>query len=144
MAFQLQYKDDSPDIIADRARMGTEVRESFFDLYSEDLKEASKVLALAFAGERRVFLCGTGSCYAVAALLQGRFINPPQAARGPLPAALLSARPMGNPDPLAEAGGTRIFARQLEAFGGDGDVLVLFTPDGNGSSLVEAARTARE
>ena len=81
MAFQLQYKDDSPDIIADRARMGTEVRESFFDLYSEDLKEASKVLALAFAGERRVFLCGTGSCYAVAALLQGRFINPPQAAR---------------------------------------------------------------
>ena len=99
MAFQLQYKDDSPDIIADRARMGTEVRESFFDLYSEDLKEASKVLALAFAGERRVFLCGTGSCYAVAALLQGRFINPPQAARGPLPAALLSARPMGNPDP---------------------------------------------
>ena len=144
MAFQLQYKDDSPDIIADRARMGTEVRESFFDLYSEDLKEASKVLALAFAGERRVFLCGTGSCYAVAALLQGRFINPPQAARGPLPAALLSARPMGNPDPLAEAGGTRIFARQIEAFGGDGDVLVLFTPDGNGSSLVEAARTARE
>lgn len=134
MAFQLQYKDDSPDIIADRARMGTEVRESFFDLYSEDLKEASKVLALAFAGERRVFLCGTGSCYAVAALLQGRFINPPQAARGPLPAALLSARPMGNPDPLAEAGGTRIFARQIEAFGGDGDVLVLFTPDGNGSS----------
>ena len=120
MAFQLQYKDDSPDIIADRARMGTEVRESFFDLYSEDLKEASKVLALAFAGERRVFLCGTGSCYAVA------------------------ARPMGNPDPLAEAGGTRIFARQIEAFGGDGDVLVLFTPDGNGSSLVEAARTARE
>ena len=81
---------------------------------------------------------------AVAALLQGRFINPPQAARGPLPAALLSARPMGNPDPLAEAGGTRIFARQIEAFGGDGDVLVLFTPDGNGSSLVEAARTARE
>lgn len=144
MAFQLQYKDDSPDIIADRARMGTEVRESFFDLYSEDLKEASKVLALAFAGERRVFLCGTGSCYAVAALLQGRFINPPQAARGPLPAALLSARPMGNPDPLAEAGGTRIFARQIEAFGDDGDVLVLFTPDGNGSSLVEAARTARE
>ena len=32
----------------------------------------------------------------------------------------------------------------FEAFGGDGDVLVLFTPDGNGSSLVEAARTARE
>ena len=140
MAFQLQYKDDSPDIIADRARMGTEVRESFFDLYSEDLKEASKVLALAFAGERRVFLCGTGSCYAVAALLQGRFINPPQAARGPLPAALLSARPMGNPDPLAEAGGTRIFARQIEAFGGDGDVLVLFTPGvsgGDGGRLAD-------
>lgn len=144
MAFQLEYKDDSPDIIANRAKMGMEVRSTFFDLFSDDLKEASKVLALAFAEGRRVFLCGTGSCYAVASLMQGRFINPPEPGRGPLPAAMLSAVPTGNPDPLAEAGGSRLFARQVEAFGSDGDVLVLFTPDGNGTSLVEAARTAKE
>ena len=46
--------------------------------------------------------------------------------------------------PTAATDGDRIFARQLEAFGQDGDVLVVFSADGQSQRLAEAARTARE
>lgn len=144
MAIQLQYKDDSLDLIARREEDGLAVRRDFFDLYAEDLKEASKALALAFANGSRVFLCGAGTSHAVAEILAGRFINPEAPDRAPLPAMPLSAAPQGMPSPENGADGDRIFARQLEAFGQDGDVLVIFSSDGQSPRLAEAARTARE
>lgn len=38
----------------------------------------------------------------------------------------------------------RIFARQVEAFGKEGDVLVLFTTSGNSSNLLAAAEVAKK
>ncbi len=144
MAIQLQYKDDSIDLIARREEDGLSVRRDFFDLYAEDVKEASKALALAFANGSRVFLCGSGTSHAVAEILAGRFINPEAPDRAPLPAMLLSAAPQGMPSPENGADGDRLFARQIEAFGQDGDVLVAFSSDGRSRRLAEAARTARE
>ena len=37
----------------------------------------------------------------------------------------------------------QVFARQVEAFGHEGDVLVLLTTSGNSANLIEAAKAAR-
>lgn len=143
MAALLHFKDDCPEIIARRAEDGMKVREDFFELFSEDIQEASKLLALAFSGERRVLICGCGTSGAMASILAGRFLGTSPSGRSPLPALLLQD--------IHDAGDTvgsqlslGAFARQIEAFGSDGDVLVLFSASGNEPLLAEAARTAKD
>jgi D-sedoheptulose 7-phosphate isomerase len=99
-------------------------------------------LQRALAAGRRVFACGNGGSMAEAMHFaeewSGRFRDD----RQPLPAQALS-------DPAAltaianDYGFAEVFARQIEAHGGPGDVLVLLSTSGQSENLIRAAEVAR-
>ena len=142
MPIELGLKDDCPDIISQRAEACVKVLDDFYGMFAEDVQEAAKLLALAFYGEQRVLVAGLGLSAMLARVFAGRFAKGANG-RVPLPVLALEA-PL-----LTEDGGTgaeahQELARQIEALGRDGDILVLVTRDGSHPALREACRAARE
>ncbi len=141
MPFTLSLKDDCPEIIAQRGQDALHVTGDFYDLFSEDIQEVAKALALCFANEQRLFAAGTGLSACMAKALADLLAGGRASGRLPLPATALSpALATGDPS----AAGDAAFARQLEALGRDGDILVIFTHDGMHPALVQAAAAAHE
>jgi len=134
--------------------MITSIRNNFeearrmIDLFlekEENLKMVEKaVLTIvhSLTTGHKVITCGNGGsmCDAMhfAEELTGRFRND----RKPLPALALSDPSLitciGN-----DYGFDHIFSRPVEAWGNEGDILLVFTSSGNSVNLLEAAKTAR-
>lgn len=107
------------------------------------IERMARLVSATVAGGRTVFFCGNGGSAAeaqhLAAELVGRFVRD----RGALPAVALSAdasviTAVGN-----DYGFERVFARQIEALGRRGDLLVAMTTSGRSPNILEAVRVAR-
>ena len=106
--------------------------------------DAAAAMVAALAEGRTVLLFGNGGSAAdaqhVAAELVGRFLRE----RKPLAAIALSTdtsvlTAIGN-----DEGYDRVFARQIEALGRDGDVAIAITTSGGSANVVAGLRTAKE
>ncbi len=138
----LGLKDDCPEIISQRAEASVKVLDDFYGMFAEDVQEAAKLLALAFFGEQRVYAAGLGLSAMLAKVFANRFTKGLEG-RVPLPVTALAAPALSEDDPANEEA-NQALARQIEAFGRDGDILVLLTRDGSHPALREACRAARE
>jgi len=109
----------------------------------DSIERMARLVSATVARGRTVFLCGNGGSAAeaqhLAAELVGRFVRD----RGALPAIALNAdgsviTAVGN-----DYGFERVFARQVEALGRRGDLLVAMTTSGRSPNILEAVRAAR-
>ncbi|TMQ62363.1 MAG: SIS domain-containing protein [Candidatus Eisenbacteria bacterium] len=107
------------------------------------IERMARIMSATVAGGRTVFFCGNGGSAAeaqhLATELVGRFVRD----RDALPAVALSAdgsliTAVGN-----DYGFERVFARQIEALGRRGDLLVAMTTSGRSPNMLEAVRAAR-
>jgi D-sedoheptulose 7-phosphate isomerase len=107
------------------------------------LERAVTAMHECLGAGRKILACGNGGSAAdaqhLAAELVGRFRDERRA----LPAIALTAdtallTALGN-----DYGYERVFARQVEALGQRGDVLLAFSTSGNSPNVVQAAQTAR-
>lgn len=107
------------------------------------IEQALERLCTTLEAGGKVMFCGNGGSAAdsqhMAAELAGRFCRD----RPPLAAIALSSDTsvltcIGNDYTYS-----RIFSRQLEAIGREGDTLVAISTSGNSDNVIEAARTAR-
>jgi phosphoheptose isomerase len=93
----------------------------------------------------KILVAGNGGSAAdaqhFAAELTGRFKIPNRKA---LPALALNADPVLLTAWANDVGYDQVFARQVEAFGRPGDLLLLLSTSGKSQNLVEACRAARE
>jgi D-inositol-3-phosphate glycosyltransferase len=109
------------------------------------LLEAAEALGACLADGGRVLVCGDGSSAAdaqhLAAELVGRFRSGDR--RG-LPVLALNAVTTFLSALSNDAGDDRVFARQVEAFGKPGDVLVGISTAGRTRNVIEAFATARD
>lgn len=108
-----------------------------------DVVTGSRALQRALADGGKVLVCGNGGSAAesqhFAAELTGRFRRErPALAALALSADTSALTAIGN-----DYGFDRIFARQVEALGQRGDVLVAISTSGESPNIVEAARAAR-
>lgn len=101
------------------------------------------ILASAITTGDRLYVAGNGGSAAqaqhFAAELTGRYLKE----RHPLPAVCLNADTAALTAIANDYGYEQVFARQVEALGVEGDVLVLFTTSGNSPNLIEAAKAAK-
>jgi len=122
-----------------------EVKGRYFAEHAADVARAAGLLAEAFRAGRKLLICGNGGSAADAQHIAGEFVNQ----------FLLKARPALPALSLATDGGVltcvandtgfeRVFARQVEAFGARGDVLLLISTSGNSPNVVAAAEAARQ
>lgn len=115
---------------------------------SGDLPEktavAAKIIADAISNGHKVLFCGNGGSAAdsqhLAAELSGRF----QKERRALPGIALTVDTSVLTAVANDYGYEKVFARQVEALGDEGDVLVGISTSGNSANVLEAVISARK
>ena len=121
-----------------------EVKQRVLEMEIGTLAQIAEILVAALRRGNRVLLCGNGGSAAdsqhIAAELVGRFGRE----RTALPAIALTTdtsilTALANDYSYAD-----VFARQVEAWGSPGDVLVGISTSGNSPNVLKAMRTARE
>jgi phosphoheptose isomerase len=130
-------------LLALSLREGVRTRERLLENCRAELAAAATLVRDAVRAGHKILLCGNGGSAAdaqhIAAELVGRFVRE----RAPLPAIALTVdtsilTSIGN-----DYGFEHIFARQVEALGAAGDVLVAISTSGKSPNVIAACRAAR-
>ena len=135
--------DDAISRILTHAANGAKLRESFFTANAETIAETAKTIAACLAKGGKILLCGNGGSAADAQHLAGEFVNRFLIDRPPLAAVALSTdssvmTAIGN-----DFGFDLIFAKQVQALGNPGDILIGISTSGNSTNVLRALETAK-
>ena len=125
-------------IVADAARTVASL-----DRIAPAFEEAAALVVGALRAGRKVLAAGNGGSAAEAMHLAEELSGRYHADRRALPGLALCADGTALTCIGNDFGFADVFARQVEAFGAEGDVLALFTTSGNSENLLRAARAAR-
>jgi len=99
-------------------------------------------LAEVFADGGKLLACGNGGSAAEAQHLTGELLGRFRDERRPLPAVALSADSSAVTAIANDYGFEELFARQVQAYGRRGDVLVALSTSGTSPNVIEAAKAA--
>ncbi len=109
-----------------------------------DVAEVANVAAEAVLAGHKLMFCGNGGSAADAQHLATEYVVRFRDDRTALPALALTTDTSLLTAGANDLGFDRVFARQVEALGGAGDVLFLHSTSGNSPNLLRAAEAARE
>ncbi len=111
---------------------------------ADAIAAAAQAIVRAFMGNHRLFACGNGGSASDAEHLVAELVGRLEQERPGLPAIALSANSstvtaIGN-----DYGFGDVFARQVRALGGAGDVLIAFSASGNSDNVIAAITASHE
>lgn len=136
-------RSGAADLIRAALRDGLRVHAAVLADHADAIARAAEILRDALLAGRKVLLCGNGGSAAdaqhIAAELVGRFVTERRA----LAAIALTTDSSALTAIANDYGYERVFARQVEALGGAGDVLVAITTSGTSRNVVAAVAAAR-
>ena len=122
-----------------------EVKRRYFAEHAEEVVRAASMIAASFGAGGKVLLCGNGGSSTDAQHVAGEFVNQfGRRKRRALPALALSTDGGVLTSIANDTGFENVFARQVEAFGERGDVLIAISTSGASANIVRACETARE
>ena len=132
-------------IVTQAFESAIDVLQHSMDVLTDSILDASKLLIDCLAGGGKVMVCGNGGSAAdaqhFAAELMGRFIREN---RKGLPVLSLTADSAFLTAWSNDVSYENVFARQVEALGKPGDVLVGISTSGRSKNIVEAFNLARQ
>ncbi|MDX6271037.1 MAG: D-sedoheptulose 7-phosphate isomerase [Acidobacteriota bacterium] len=132
--------DHISNIVAD----SIEVKRCYFAEHAADVRRAAEIIAACFRAGGKLLLCGNGGSSTDAQHIAGEFVNQFGCMkRRALPALALSTDGGILTSIANDTGFENVFARQVEAFGARGDVLVAITTSGTSANIVAAVERAR-
>jgi D-sedoheptulose 7-phosphate isomerase len=132
------------EIIREHAGEGARLRLDFFEIHTASLDDIAFLLASRLAANGKILVCGNGGSAADAQHFAGEMVGRFMLERPALPAIALTVdssvlTAVGNDYGYAE-----VFARQVEALGRAGDVLLALSTSGNSPNVLRALAAARE
>jgi D-sedoheptulose 7-phosphate isomerase len=133
----------STDIIRNNIERSIEVHGRLISECLPALTAASDALVSAYRAGRKALFFGNGGSAADAQHLAAEFVGRYLRERGPLPALALNANSSAVTAISNDYGYEQVFARQLQALAGPGDVAVGITTSGNSPSVIQALMCAR-
>jgi D-sedoheptulose 7-phosphate isomerase len=123
---------------------GIELRQKLHDEQAPAIAAAAQRIVVALVQGGKLLLCGNGGsaadCQHIAAELTGRFSG---AARPALAAVSLTTDTSALTAIANDLGYEQVFARQVEALGRAGDVLLAISTSGRSPNIIKAAESAR-
>jgi D-sedoheptulose 7-phosphate isomerase len=129
--------------LLEKAWESAEVKRRFFAEQQETILQVALKLALAFHRGHRLLICGNGGSATDAQHIAVEFMHPITLGRKALPVLCLN-NDMAMVTAVAnDVGFADVFARQIIALGGEGDVLLAISTSGNSENLAHAFETAR-
>jgi phosphoheptose isomerase len=132
------------DLVVRALREGADLRLQLIDHSVDALVRAAETIAECFRGGGKVLLFGNGGSAADAQHIAAEFVGRFAREREGLPAIALTTdtsilTAVGN-----DFGFERVFARQVEALGRPGDVVVAISTGGRSPNVLAGVRAARE
>ena len=115
-----------------------------FQQQAQTLQAIGQKMAETLARGGLVMACGNGGSASQSDHLVCELVARFQTERRPLPAISLSSTPAGMTSLANDYGYEEVFARQVEAFGQEGDLLFALTTSGKSPNVLRAAQRARE
>jgi D-sedoheptulose 7-phosphate isomerase len=97
-----------------------------------------------FTGGGKLLVCGNGGSAADAQHFVAEFVNRMRFDRRPLPAIALTTDTSVMTSISNDASFEKVFARQVEAIGRAGDVLIAFSTSGRSANVLAALRAGRD
>ncbi|MBG0776805.1 MAG: D-sedoheptulose 7-phosphate isomerase [Desulfovibrionaceae bacterium] len=135
--------EDARRMVLEYCHEGIRLRERFFKDNAERVVEIARTMAVALARGGKIMLCGNGGSAADAQHLAAEFVNRFMIERPPLPALALTT----DTSALTAIGNDyafdQVFAKQVQALGREGDVLVAISTSGNSANVIAAVDAAR-
>ena len=121
-----------------------DLKKSFFAANEERIAAIARVLCTAFESGQKILLFGNGGSAADAQHIACEWVGRFHRERQPLPAIALTTDSSALTSIANDYGFDQVFARQLRALGGKGDVAVAISTSGNSANVLEAVREANE
>ncbi|MFA5879688.1 MAG: SIS domain-containing protein [Candidatus Margulisiibacteriota bacterium] len=109
----------------------------------DKLTELIELLTIKLRQNKKIYICGNGGSACDAMHFAEEFVGRFQKDRPPLPVLALTD-PAGITCIGNDYGFDEIFARPLQAFGQEGDILILLSTSGNSMNLVRAQEVAKQ
>ena len=134
------------EIVQAHLRESAAVKERVGGECGEAIVRAAELIAGAFRDGRKVLLCGNGGSAADCQHIAAEFVSvlDQRHPRPALPAVALTTDTSFLTANANDFGFENVFARQIEALGGAGDVLVAISTSGRSPNVLAALRRARE
>ncbi|MBL7141226.1 MAG: D-sedoheptulose 7-phosphate isomerase [Planctomycetes bacterium] len=123
-------------------QMGAGVYTHMADDMAEPIARAAEMLIEALRAGRRVYVCGNGGSAAQAQHIAGELIGRFLKDRGPLPCVALTTDTSVLTAVANDYEFETVFARQVDALVGEGDVLWLLSTSGTSVNVLKAASCA--
>ncbi len=111
---------------------------------SKPIAAAVQAMLVCVTSGGKVMVCGNGGCAALAQHFAASFVGRFERERPELAALALAADSSALTAALGEPSFGAVFARQVRALGGSGDVLLALSVSGNCANLQEAIDAAHE
>lgn len=107
------------------------------------IEECSAMIFDAISKGKKILLCGNGGSAADAQHIAAEFVGRYEAERRAIPAIALTTDTSALTALSNDYSFERVFARQVEALGNEGDVLIAISTSGNSPNVISAVMEAR-
>ncbi len=124
--------------------VGIEAKIAVADLLSAAIAKAGLRLVNCLLNDGRILLCGNGGSAANCLHFTAAMLNHFDVERPPLPVFSLSTDISVSTAVANEGHFDQIFARQIQALGQEGDVLLTLSTSGNSDNLLQAVNAAND
>jgi D-sedoheptulose 7-phosphate isomerase len=133
------------DLVRDRVQSSIKVKQSLLSdsVFHDFVAKAAMQIVTSLRGGGKVLFCGNGGSAADAQHLAAEFTGRYLKERRALPALALHANTSSLTAIGNDYGFDLVFARQLEALGNQGDVLVGISTSGNSRNVLRAMEVAK-
>ena len=144
MTERMKQNEQARAAVIEHAIAGAKLRELFFQNHADQIVEVARTVAIALARGGKLLFCGNGGSAADAQHLAAEFVNRFLIERPPLPAIALTTdssilTAVGNDYSFDD-----VFAKQVQALGQTGDIVVGISTSGNSANVVNALQAAKE
>lgn len=112
--------------------------------WHQQIAKAIEVLSHAFSEQKKALVAGNGGSAALAQHFTDEMVGKYRSSRPPLPVTTLTADGAVLTCIANDFGFVQVFARQVEALGQSGDVLIVLSTSGESENLVRAVTQAKK
>jgi len=130
------------NIIDEAFSEGVELRQRCADQLSTPLKEAAEGMVTCLRSGGKILVCGNGGSASDAQHFAGELVNRFEIDRPGLASIALAGDVSVITSIANDSAYEEVFARQVEALGNKGDVLLAISTSGNSANVIRAAEVA--